>query len=308
MKSLPLAREGLSKGDFQFMRTIAKENPITFAELLQDPSIFKEIIKATEATNMKWSAAQFLHGVQKDLTEEQKRIARGVLIRLLMQLASRISARGIRSTERVLTTFQPGLEEMEIEETLDNVIGKKCPDYDDIIMVDKRPKRRGVVLMLDVSNSMQREKILIATLAIGVLAYRLRGEHYAVITFNNEVEIIKPIEKEMPIEALLDRMLEIQPKGITNIKLALEDGLEQLSKQVVHEKIGIIATDGWTTTGGDPIEVAKNYARLHVIQVPMGIGGGDDNTCIAMANVSKGKRIYVKHFMELPRAVLEILR
>jgi len=40
----------------------------------------------------------------------------------------------------------------------------------------------------------------------------------------------------------------------------------------------------------------------------MGIGGGDDNTCIAMANVSKGKRIYVKHFMELPRAVLEILR
>jgi len=48
----------------------------------------------------------------------------------------------------------------------------------------------------------------------------LRGEHYAVITFNNEVEIIKPIEKEMPIEALLDRMLEIQPKEITNIKLA----------------------------------------------------------------------------------------
>jgi len=93
----------------------------------------------------------------------------------LMQLASRISAQGIRSTERVLTTFQPGLEEMEIEETLDNVIGKKCPDYDDIIMVDKRPKRRGVVLMLDVSNSMQREKILIATLAIGVLAYRTEG-------------------------------------------------------------------------------------------------------------------------------------
>jgi len=79
LKSLPLAREGLSKGDFQFMRTIAKENPITLAELLQDPSIFKEIIKATEATNMKWSAAQFLHSVQKDLTEEQKRIARASL-------------------------------------------------------------------------------------------------------------------------------------------------------------------------------------------------------------------------------------
>lgn len=308
MKSLPLAREGLSKGDFQFMRLMAKESPKTLAELLQDPSIFKEVIKAADATNMKWSAALFLYNVQKDLTPEQKRIARDVLIRLLMQLASRISARGIRSTERVLTTFHPGLDEMEIEDTMDNVLGKKCPDYEDIIMVDKRPKQRGIVLMLDVSNSMQREKILIATLAIGVLAYRLRGEHYAILTFNNEVDIVKPMEKEMSIEKLLDRMLEIQSKGITNIKLALEKGLEQLSKQVAHEKLGIIATDGWATTGGDPIEVAKNYSRLHVIQVPMGIGGGDDKTCIAMATVSKGRRVYVKNFIELPRAVLEILR
>jgi len=308
LKSLPLAREGLNRGDFQFLRMMAKENPKTLAELLQDPSLFEEVIKATEATNMKWSAALFLYGVQKDLTEAQRLIAREVLIRLLMQLASHISARGIRSTERVLAPFRPGLDEMEIECTMDNVMGKRCADYEDIIMVDKRPKQRGIVLMLDVSNSMQREKILIATLAIGVLAYRLRGENYSILTFNNEVDVIKPIEKEMSIEELLDRMLEIQSKGITNIKLALEQGLEQLSKKVAHEKMGIIATDGWATTGGDPIEVAKNYSRLHVIQVPMGIGGGDDKTCIAMARVSKGKRVYVKNFIELPRAVLEILR
>jgi uncharacterized protein with von Willebrand factor type A (vWA) domain len=175
-------------------------------------------------------------------------------------------------------------------------------------MVDKEPKPRGVVLMLDTSNSMQREKILIATLAIGVLAYRLKGENYAILTFNDEVNVVKPIEKEMTLEALLDKMLEVQPKGITNIKLALENGLRQLSKQVAHEKLGIIATDGWATTGGDPVEVASKYTRLHVIQVPMGIGGGDDRTCIAMANATKGRRVYVRHFLELPRAVLEILR
>lgn len=290
------------------MRTMAKENPKTLAELLQDPFLFNEVIKATENTNLKWSAALFLYSVQKDLTEEQKVIAREILIRLLMQLATHISARGIRSTKRCLTTYRPGLDEMELEETMENFVGKKCPDYEDIMMVDKEPKPRGVVLMLDTSNSMQREKILIATLAIGVLAYRLRGENFAILTFNNEVNVIKPMEKEMTIEMLLDKMLEIQSRGITNIKLALEKGLLQLSKQVAHEKLGIIATDGWATTGGDPVEIASKYTRLHVIQVPMGIGGGDDQTCIAMANATKGRRVYVKNFLELPRAVLEILR
>ncbi len=301
-------REGLRQGNFQFMRQMAREDPKTLAELLQEPSLFNEVIKATENASMKWSAALFLYSVQKGLTPEQKAIARDVLIRLLMQLAAHLSARGIRSTKRCLTTFRPGLDEIAIEETMENCVGKRCPGYEDIVMVDKAPKPRGVALMLDVSNSMQREKILIATLAIGVLAYRLRGENYAIIIFNDEVEVIKPIEKEMTIEALLDRMLEIQPRGITNIRLALEKGLAQLSKQIAHEKLGIIATDGWATTGGDPVSEASKYSRLHVIQVPVGIGGGDDNTCIAMAKSTKGRRVYVKNFLELPRAVLEILR
>lgn len=87
-----------------------------------------------------------------------------------MQLASQISAKGIRSTQRRLTTFRPGLDEMEIEETMENIMGKTCPDHGDIIMVDKEPKRRGVVMMLDISNSTQREKLLTAILATGVLA------------------------------------------------------------------------------------------------------------------------------------------
>ncbi|MDD1776235.1 MAG: hypothetical protein LUP94_02650, partial [Candidatus Methanomethylicus sp.] len=98
---------------------MARENPKTLAELLQEPLLFSEVIKATENTNLKWSAALFLYNVKKNLTEEQKAIAKDVLIRLLMQLAAHISARGIRSTKRCLTTFRPGLDEMEIEETLE---------------------------------------------------------------------------------------------------------------------------------------------------------------------------------------------
>jgi len=287
---------------------MGRESPKTLAELLQEPAVFGEVIHTTQNPALRWSSALFLYDIQENLNEEQKVVARDILIRILMQLASQISARGIRSTKRRLTTFRPGLDEMEIEETMENIIGKTCPDHEDIIMVDKEPKERGVVMMLDISNSMQSEKILVAILAISVLAYRLRGEKYAILTFNNEVNVIKPMDQEMAIEVLIDKLLEVRSQGATNIRLALETGLQQLSKEVASERLGIIATDGWVTKGEDPLEVAPRYSRLHVLQVPMGYGGCNSDMCTSMAKATKGKHVYVKNYRELPRAIMEVLR
>lgn len=301
-------REGLKQGDFLQIQLIMDKHPQTLAEILQDPDIFKEMLKSIENAGMKLSAALCLFEIQDFLTAEQKRLAKMTLIRILMQLASKLSARGIRSTQRILTTFRPGLDEIEVERTIENMMGKKLADYEDIIMVDKQPKKRGTVLMLDISNSMQRQKILLATLAIGVLAYRLKGEYYSILTFSDKVEVIKPMDRPMTIEELLDKMLEITPRGATDIGIALDKGLEQLYKKVTHEKIGIIVTDGWVTAGDDPADFARNYPKLHVLQVPIGIGGGDDQMCIVMAQEGRGKRLKIKDFEEIPKAILEILK
>ncbi|MEM3490085.1 MAG: VWA domain-containing protein [Nitrososphaerota archaeon] len=301
-------REGLKDGNFILMKFLMKKDPKTLAEILQEPKIFKEMLKSTENTKMKLSAAMFLFGAQKYLTPEQKRVAKATLVKILMQLASKLSARGIRATKRCHAAFRIGLDEMEIEETLENMLGKKCVDYEDIIMVDREPKQRGVVLMLDISNSMQREKIVLATLAIGVLAYRLREDYFSIITFSHEVNVLKPIDMKISIAELLDKMLEIIPQGATNIGKALEEGLKQLSIRAVHEKFGIIVTDGWVTLGRDPSEVAKSYPRLHVLQVPIEIGGGDDRMCAILAQKGRGKHIKIKNFEEIPTAILEILK
>ncbi len=304
-------REDLKQGDFLKIRLLMDKSPQTLAEILQDPETFKEMLKAIENANMKLSAALFLFEFQYQdalLTLEQKQLAKVTLIRILMQLASKLSARGIRSTQRVLTPFRPGLDEIETECTMENLLGKKIAEYEDIIMVDKQPKQRGTVLMLDISNSMQREKILLASLAIGVLAYRLKGEYYSILTFADKVEVIKQMEKTMTIEELLDKMLEIMPKGATDIGKALDEGLEQLSKKVTHEKIGILITDGWVTAGDNPVDIAKNYPKLHVLQVPIGVGGGDDQMCIDMAQEGRGMRLKIKDFEEIPRAILEVLK
>lgn len=301
-------REGLKDSTFTLMMTLMKKDPKTLAEILQEPKIFKEMLKSIESTKMKLPAAIFLFEAQKHLTPEQKRIAKIILIRILMQLASKLSTRGIRSTKQCRSIFRPGLDEMDFEETLENILGKKCIEYNDIIMIDREPKQRGVVLMLDTSNSMQQEKIVLAALAIGVLAYQLKDDYFSVITFSQEVNIIKPMEVTMTMEELLEKMLEIKPQGATDISKALEEGLKQLSKRVVHEKFGIIVTDGWATLGKDPAEVAKNYPRLHVLQVPIEIGGGDDQMCSILAQKGRGKLKKINNFEEIPTAILEILR
>jgi len=308
LKALPLVREGISAYDFHSLSRLAEMDPKTIGEILEDPELYMRALKASENASSKWAAALFLFNIQGGLGEAKRKVAKSVLVKLLMQLASQISGRGIRSTERFLTSYKPGLEEVDLEETLDGIISKPSISYDDIIVVDRRPKKRGILLILDTSNSMYREKMLIAVLAIGVMAYRLRGENYAIIAFNSEGRLLKPIEREMETGELLDRVLEIRAGGCTNLNKALEMGLEQLSKNVAHEKVAILVTDGWVTAGGSPFANAAKYPRLHVIQVPMGVGGGDTETCLRLAREGRGKRIFVKDFRELPRAIIEILR
>lgn len=308
MKALPLVREGISAHDFPSLSRLAEMDPKTIGEVLEDPEIFQEALKAIECASSKWAAALFLYNIQGVLGERKRRAAKAALVKLLMQLASQISGRGIRSTERFLTTYKPGLEEIDVEATLDSLISSPAAPHDGIIVVDRRAKKRGVLLMLDTSNSMYREKMLIAVLAIGVMAYRLRGENYAIIAFNSEARLLKRIEAEMGIEELLDRVLEVRAGGCTNLNRALEMGIEQLSKDVAHEKVAILVTDGWVTAGGSPFGNAAKYPRLHVIQVPMGIGGGDTETCLRLAREGRGKRVFVRNFRELPRAIIEILR
>jgi uncharacterized protein with von Willebrand factor type A (vWA) domain len=296
--------EKVDLGKYEFMSS--KESK-TLAELMQDPDIFNGALKASESTNNKWGAALLLFHTLGCVSEEQRKESKAVLVNIMMQLATQISCKGFRSIERIRTSYRPGLDEIDVEETLENCMNLGKLGYYDLVMVDKRQKKRAVVLIIDVSNSMQMYKILIAVLAVGVLALHLRGEHYAILAFNKDVKIIKEMEEEQPIEALLEKMLDLKPEGATDIRKGLEKGSEQLMKNMAQEKIAIIATDGWATMGGDPIHIAGKMERLHVIQVPIGRGGGDDRTCIRMAEAGRGRRIFVEQFEELPKAIMEIL-
>jgi len=310
-KSSDLSKEvkaALGEGNLSKAIYLLDQNPESISEMLLEENLFETMIKVAEHSEPKWPVLHLLFMTQTSLDPKRRRIARRILSRTIVRMAAQIVGRGINPTEYVNVPFQPGLEEFDLEDTLENKLGKRFLDYRDIVCVERRRKKRAFSLILDASNSMQMEKIVIAALAVGVFAYRFWDDNYSIITFKDHAKLVKSIKDNPNMEKLIDKMLDLQPGGLTNIEEALQKGLEELEKLRELESAGILITDGWVTKGRDPIKIAEKFQRLHVIQVPLAVGGGDPEMCINLAKAGRGKYSYVRDFYQLPRAIMNTIR
>jgi len=310
-KSSYLSKEvkaALGEGNLSKVIYLLGENPKSVSEMLLEENLFETMMKVAEHSEPKWPVLHLLFMTQSSLDPARRRIARKILSRTIVRMAAQIVGRGINPTECVNVPFQPSLEEFNLEETLENNLGKGFLDYRDIVCVERRRRKRAFSLILDASNSMQMEKMVLAALAVGVFAYRFWDDHYSIIAFKDHAQLLKPIKDSPDMEKLIDKMLNLQPGGLTNIEEALQKGLEELEKLRELESAGILITDGWVTKGRDPIKIAEKYQRLHVIQVPLAVGGGDSEMCINLAKTGRGKYSYVRDFYQLPRAIMNTMR
>ena len=287
---------------------LSQENPRTLSEILLEDNLLNRTLQAAERSDLRWPALQLLFMAQSNLDPERRQRAKRVLNRAIRRIAANIAGRSIRSADYVMVPFQPGLEELELEETIENFLSKGSLDYRDIVCVEKRTRKKAFSLILDVSNSMQAEKILIAALAVGVFAYKFLDDHYSIITFSDRAHLLKPIKESPDVEKLIDKMLDLQPGGSTNIEEALRRGLEELENLLHLDGTGVLITDGWVTSGGDPVQVAERYSKLHVIEVPFATGGGDSDMCVKLATAGRGRYSYVRDFYQLPHAIMSIMK
>ena len=76
------------------------------------------------------------------------------------------------------TVREPMLEpwggELDVEATVENLLGKPHPEPGDLIVQRRVDRRHQVVLMIDTSLSMAGEKMALAAVAAAVLALKLR--------------------------------------------------------------------------------------------------------------------------------------
>jgi len=262
---------------------------------------------------LRWPILEAYMSLDENLADAERYRIERIVSRIVALIAASLGEKGTRKHYRKIDSYLPGAEDFDLELTLEETLGKPLSNYEQIAAIHRQPKRLAVSLMLDTSNSMQRSKIITAAIAVAVLAHKLERDYYSVIAFRDEAHILKSTKEPLTMEELVMKILELKTGGLTNIKEGLKKGADELESVKtagqIGELMGIIVTDGWVTTGGDPREVAGLFPKLNVLQV--GIGGGkqeSEDLAKDLAKIGHGEYIFIDDFDELPNYIMKVFR
>jgi len=199
---------------------------------------------------------------------------------------------------------EPFAGELDLDATLDNVLGKPFPEAEDWVIQHREERHHQVVLMVDTSLSMSGENMAMAAVTAAVLALKLRPEDLSVVVFDDVAETITQLGVADPAEEVVRRMLDQPVGGYTNIADALELGAAELERGRNPRRSGLLITDGIATAGGDPLPLAHRFSRLFVLlteDYKM-----DPVLCRRLADAGGGDVFPVGSFRQLPARMLDV--
>lgn len=225
----------------------------------------------------------------------------------VIRRAKELLLRQSRPTEVVIRDWTPGASgELEVEETLERAVGKLAPDPEDLAVSDRRDKRADLALALDVSLSMAGENLALLAVAAAVLALRADPRDLAVIAFETDAEVLTRRGEAIEAEDVVRRILEVPAGGFTNIEAGLEEARRALVGSRSPRRAVILVSDGKSTEGGDPREIATRIPRLHVVHIGRDAQG--KRLSRALATLGKGAFEAAGGYRQLPRAMDRLSR
>jgi Mg-chelatase subunit ChlD len=229
----------------------------------------------------------------------------------ILKLSLRIASEGLRGDLPVRGEYRPEAE-FDLEETIEQVLEKYPTGIptlrrSDIIGIERRERKKNGVLIVDASGSMMGERNINAALSAAVMAYSMRNDKFGVIAFNTKAFLIKDINTDMVIKNIMDKILDLEAVGYTNIEDGLRMGALQLQNLKTRFKWAILLTDGAYNKGDDPRYLCKQFEKLHVINLPSTKKWGD-RVCKDLARLGGGRHVMVRSYQEVPRALMKILR
>ena len=234
---------------------------------LEDRRALAEQLRAAPEDLDGWSlAADLSSGVLTHAGERAylcaRQLAAGAVLRRAGRLVGplRASTKTVREPQR-----EPWAGELDLEATLDNVLGKPHPEPGDSIVQRRVDRRHQVVLMVDTSLSMAGEKMALSTVAAAVLALKLRPGDLAVVLFADGARVVSRFGEELTPAELVRRMLVVPCGGGTDIAAALQAGHAELQRGRDPGRSGLLVSDGVCTSGADPLPAATRFGPLHVL-------------------------------------------
>ena len=161
--------------------------------------------------------------------------------------------------------FHGESDDIDLDATLENLVEHPVPEDDDIVVREREHTHRSVVLVVDVSGSMRGERVRTAAATVGALFGELPRDDLAVIAFWSDAALLIPLGRPTSPGAVLDSLLGMPARGLTNIAFPLETAARQLARVPAREARVLLLSDCLHNAGPDPRGAAARLSRLDVL-------------------------------------------
>lgn len=165
----------------------------------------------------------------------------------------------------VSTPYRGNSDDIDLDRTLEILVERPVPEDSDIVVRDRVKARRAVLLAVDVSGSMKGERVRTAAATVGALTSELRDEALGVVAFWSDAAVLQRVCHGRSPMTLLDDLLRIPARGLTNVGFPLEVAATELSRWPGREARVVLLSDCVHNAGADPRPLAARLPRVDVL-------------------------------------------
>lgn len=199
--------------------------------------------------------------VDPAVREQARRIA--ARLRLRRPRRSHAARRGAGPLASL--PYRGGSDDVDLDRTLEVLTERPVPEDTDIVVRERVSARHHVVLAVDVSGSMRGERVRTAAATVGALAGELARDALAVVAFWSDAAVLLEMGSPVRPVALLDALLRLPARGLTNVGFPLEVAARKLAgAPPTHSRV-VLLTDAVHNAGPDPRRAASRLPRLDVL-------------------------------------------
>jgi Mg-chelatase subunit ChlD len=162
--------------------------------------------------------------------------------------------------------YRGASDDIDLDRTIEILAERPVPDDDEDIVVRERVRtRRSVVLLVDVSGSMRGERIKTAAATVGALSAELSHDDLGLVAFWSDAAVLLPLGSPAKPAEIIDAILRIPARGLTNIAFPLEVAARQLARVPARDARVLLLSDCVHNAGPDPRPLAARLPRLDVL-------------------------------------------
>jgi Mg-chelatase subunit ChlD len=199
--------------------------------------------------------------------------------------------------------YRGGSDDIDLDRTLEQLTEHPVPEDEDIIVRERVTTSRSVVLLVDLSGSMRGERVRTAAATVGALAAELVRDNLAVIAFWSDAAVLSHLGQHVPPERLVESMLRIPARGLTNVAFPLQAARRELARVPARDARVLLLSDCVHNAGPDPRPFAARLPRLDVLLDTT--GEQDPELARDLARLGRGRLRQVRTYRDVAPALSE---